>query len=85
MGRAISSSFMNALTKGELSDVLKAVHDDTNLIMELRGNTVIIYYRGGALYSITEENSSYTVNYNPAYWGIRKKYDELVEKPSVYD
>ncbi|MCR4658543.1 MAG: hypothetical protein K5770_20280, partial [Lachnospiraceae bacterium] len=85
MGRAISDKFMNDLKSGGLSDLLEAVHNDTNLIMELRGNSVIIYYRGGALFTVNDSNGEYQVSYNPAYWEIRKKYDEMVEMPSISD
>jgi len=85
MGRAISDTFLDDLKKGCLKEVLSAVHNDTTLIMELRGNSVIIYYRGGALYTITESTDGYKVSYNPAYWDIVKKYPELTETPSIKD
>lgn len=86
MGRAVSEKFLNDLLEGELSSLLDVVHNDTTLIMELRGNCVVIYYRGGALFTIKENtDTGYTVSYNSAYWAIKKKYDELEEIPSITD
>ena len=85
MGRAISDSFYRDLKTGCLSDILKAVHNDTTLIMELRGKAVTIYYRGGALFTITEGTDGYSATYNSAYWKIKKKYPELTESPEIKD
>ena len=83
MGRAIDETFKTDLLNGKLAGLLEAVKNDNTLIMELRGNQVIIYYRGGALYTISFDNGKYTIAYNKAYWRKKKIYDELVEKPSI--
>lgn len=83
MGRAISETFKTDLLNGKLAGLLEAVKNDNTLIMELRGNQVIIYYRGGALYTISFDNGKYTIAYNKAYWRKKKLYDELVENPSI--
>lgn len=85
MGRALSENIYNDLMTGCLKEVLDTVHNDTTLIMELRGNSVIIYYRGGALFTIDERPKGYQVSYNSAYWEIKKKYPELSEQPSIRD
>lgn len=84
MGRAISEQFKKDLMEGCLKGLLEEVKNDNTLIMELRGTSVIIYYRGGALFTTTSTQSGgYTISYNPAYWRIKKKYEGLVENPSV--
>ena len=85
MKRAIGETFFNDLLQGQLSKVLNMVHNDTTLLMELRGNEVIIYYRGGVLFSIREFENEYKVTYNSDYWSINKKYSEISEIPSIDD
>lgn len=58
MNRHISKTFLDDLTKGKLSEVLKIIKQDDTLMLELRGNRVTIYYRGGRLLEIEEANSS---------------------------
>lgn len=83
MGRAISETFKTDLLNGKLAGLLEAVKNDNTLIMELRGKKIIIYYRGGALYTIFSSDGNYIISYNKAYWGKKKIYDELVENPSI--
>lgn len=83
MNRAISNPFFENLRSGNLAELLEAVHNDTSLVMELRGDRVIIYYRGGALFTVCESADGYQVSYNSAYWGIKKKYPDLSETPSI--
>ena len=83
MGRAISEQFLKDLKNGKLSELLELVHNDTTLIMELRGKSVAIYYRGGVLFNVTEGKNDYTVSFNSDYWSIYKKYDVLKENPTV--
>lgn len=84
MGRAISEQFKKDLMVGCLKGLLEEVKNDNTLIMELRGNFVVIYYRGGALFTIAStENGDYNISYNSAYWRIKKKYNEIVENPTI--
>lgn len=86
MGRAISENFRKDLLNGRLKGILDMVKDDNTLIMELRGNSVIIYYRGGALFTITSDNNdNYSVAFNSAYWQIKKIHGEINENPSIED
>jgi len=55
MARSISENFIKELKDGILKPVLDYIHHDYTLDMELRGNEVTIYYRGGKLFSIKEE------------------------------
>lgn len=54
MSRNISKAFLDDLTKGKLSEVLKIIKQDDTLMLELRGNRIITYYRGGKLLEIEE-------------------------------
>ena len=60
MSRFISQSFMDDLERGKLSKVLEIIRQDDTLMLELRGDRITIYYRGGKLLEIKEkEDSSY--------------------------
>ncbi|MCL2726931.1 MAG: hypothetical protein FWD56_00945, partial [Bacteroidales bacterium] len=55
MARKISNSFLDEFGKGKsLNPILEYVKSDDTLDMELRGEKVIIYYRGGKLLTINE-------------------------------
>ncbi|MGL6107172.1 hypothetical protein [Romboutsia sp.] len=58
MGRIISNSFIYDLKEGPLSKILKYVKADSTLQMELRKNSLNIYYRGGSLIKIKEQGSN---------------------------
>ena len=59
--RAISQSMMEALLSGELQPLLKIVQLDDTLCMELRGDSVSIYYRGGEILQVTERLEGYEI------------------------
>lgn len=72
MKRQISNTMKNALLEGGvLNPLLVAVQNDDTLDLELRGNTVNIYYRGGSLFRITEkyskDSSSYEIFFDINY------------------
>lgn len=46
---------MNDLITGSLSKILNYVHNDSTLDLELRGRSVILYYRGSKLLEIKEK------------------------------
>ena len=56
MGRTISDQFMNELTDGKLNHFLTAVQNDDTLMLDLRGQAVTVYYRGGKIFSIKEKS-----------------------------
>lgn len=47
--RQLSSSFLKMLLEGNYRPVLKMIKEDDTIDMEMRGDSVIIYYRGGKL------------------------------------
>ena len=59
--RKITKEMLDAFLHGELHPLLEAVKKDDTLDLELRGNSVNIYYRGGSLFKITEKKGNYTV------------------------
>ncbi len=88
MSRALRSEVFEDLYRGNLSNLLRMVHEDTTLNMELRGNGVAIYYRGGKLFETAKDNNgNYRIKYNSAYWhtygDYDKKHENLVESMTV--
>ena len=65
--RQISEEMLNAFLSGELSSLLEAVKKDDTLDLELRGDSVNIYYRGGSLFKITGINNVFSVSFDTNY------------------
>ena len=59
--RQISEKMLNAFLSGDLSPLLEAVKKDDTLDLELRGDSVNIYYRGGSIFKIEEINNSFSI------------------------
>ena len=57
MKRAVSNEFMNALQNGELQAVMDIINNDTSLDIELRGEKIVVYYKGLKVLSITEQRN----------------------------
>jgi len=55
MARKIDSAFLDELLTGHLNPVLQYVQLDDTLNLELRGDHITIYYRGGAILSIDDK------------------------------
>ncbi len=69
MSRALTKEFLNSFLEGELSGLLDLVKKDKTLDCELRGDEVIIYYKGLKLLAIKSKNrNTYT------YEGLDKEY-----------
>jgi hypothetical protein len=67
MTRAISDSFMNDLQEGKLAGLTRKIQNDDTLMLALRGNYVNVYYRGGSILRLTEQNSSYAAWFDKNY------------------
>ena len=65
--RQISEKMLNAFLSGELSSLLEAVKKDDSLDLELRGDSVNIYYRGGSIFKIEEINNSFLISFDTNY------------------
>lgn len=59
MGRAICQDFLKELTSGTLRELLTIIQRDDTLMLELRGKSITVYYRGGRLLEITESRGGY--------------------------
>lgn len=76
MARKIETTFLNEFKTGILNPLLSYVQNDDTLDMELRGNSVIIYYRGGKILTINE--SCEMVELDKQYLS-----GKIIEKPSL--
>ena len=65
--RQLEENLFTALKEGELLPLLEAVKKDDTLDLELRGNAVNIYYRGGSLFKITEKKGDFIIYFNKKY------------------
>lgn len=45
--RQLSPSFVNELLSGKYQHILALVQQDDTLDLEMRGESIIVYYRGG--------------------------------------
>ena len=59
MARAISNNFFNDLNNGSLSKIREIILKDDTLMLDLRGKSIMVYYRGGKLLEIKENGKSY--------------------------
>lgn len=60
--RQISNSFVKQLQKGKYYPVLKLVKEDDTIDMEMRGESIIVYYRGGKLFELFEDGTMNTLD-----------------------
>lgn len=81
--RQISDEFMNDLLKGCLNPLLKEVQEDDTLDLELRGNAINIYYRGGSLYKIEQTKCNYKITFNTKY--LKYSNVSLTESPTIQE
>ena len=78
MARKIEESFFYELKTGTLKPLLEYVQNDDTLDMELRGNSVMIYYRGGKILEIKDKSYKFS--------GLNRKYlldKKNIESPSL--
>ena len=77
MARKISEKFLQELKEGRFSPVLQAVQDDDTLDLELRGECIIIYYRGGKILTLKEDGMLMALDAN------YQKFKEVDVTPSL--
>lgn len=68
--RSISVEFQKELKTGSLSKLLKYVLKDDTLCLELRGDFINIYYRGGRLFKI---DNKFNLTFDTKYENIENK------------
>lgn len=66
MAHKINPEFLNELLSGILSPLLQYIQSDDTLNLELRGDRVIIYYRGGALLTVKQYSFKF-ISLSPKY------------------
>ena len=67
--RKLSDVFLNDLKEGgRLFPLTEAVKSDPSLCLELRGNYVNVYYRGGNLMRVAQAGTDYTVFFDRNYF-----------------
>lgn len=69
--RSLNQEFVADLKDGILAPLRRAVISDSSLCMELRGNYVNIYYRGGNLMRITQLPKGYKFFFDPKYFSSK--------------
>lgn len=79
MEKIISNNFIRDLQEGVLKNILKYVKSDTTLAMEIRKDCINIYYRGGSLLKIKEENNLYNGYFDKNYIKSENSQSVIVE------
>ena len=65
--RQLKPDFLGALKEGDLFPLLKSVRDDSSLCLELRGNYINVYYRGGNLMEVKHGRSGTRFRFDKKY------------------
>jgi len=78
--RRLSSTFLNDLKDGFLRELLKEVHNDETLSLEIRDDYLNIYYRGGSILRLTKEERGYSTDFDDKYCCDKKDEQEFVQK-----
>ena len=69
--RKLSEQFLCDLESGMLKPLTRAVKSDHTLCLELRGNYINVYYRGGSLLKVEVSGSDgYSVQFDENYGGV---------------
>ena len=68
--RALKPEFLADLKEGVLAPLTEMVKSDTSLCLELRGNSINIYYRGGSLMKVKSSRSvgTYSISFDKSYF-----------------
>lgn len=69
--RSLNNDFLSALREGCLAQLTEMVRSDTTLCLELRGDYVNVYYRGGNLLEVRQRRHSpaeYSVQFDTNYF-----------------
>ena len=82
MVRRLDEYFVKELLCGQLKDCLIYVRDDDTLDMEIRENSINIYYRGGNVLKVKKNGNSYQYGFDDNYLpsnstGIKNRLHEL--------
>jgi hypothetical protein len=81
MGQSLPHSFFEDLKVGRLKWLTERVNRDPTLCLELRGNSINIYYRGGNLLEVKQKTSSTETSYSPKFDKKYLRYGNDVDIP----
>ena len=88
--RSLGDSFMSALKDGCLAELAATVRFDTSLCLELRGDYLNVYYRGGNLMEVRKGGQSaaeHSVFFDPNYFAAGEEIalpDRIVRQPDDF-
>ena len=74
--RSLGDSFLSALKDGCLAELTATVRSDATLCLELRGDYINVYYRGGNLMELRKSGQSageYAVSFDTNYFRRRRR------------
>jgi hypothetical protein len=66
--RSLNDKFLKDLLAGELKELLSVVKKDSTIDLQFRGNSVDIYYRGGKILHLIQNNKEYTFQIDESYF-----------------
>ena len=67
--RSLDNRFINDLKNGMLSDLLERVIKDSTIDLQMRGDSIDIYYRGGVILHLVQKTDAYNATINKKYFG----------------
>jgi hypothetical protein len=67
--RSLNNSFMKDLKNGILSSLLERVIKDSTIDLQMRGDSIDIYYRGGVILHLVQNVNKYKATINKKYFG----------------
>ena len=76
--RSLGNDFLSSLLGGCLAELTEMVRSDTTLDLELRGDSVNVYYRGGSLLRVRQSTGSsdeYSIEFDTNYFANGKEFD----------
>ena len=76
--RTLDESFLSALKDGCLADLTATVRSDATLCLELRGDRVNVYYRGGSLMELRQgrqPEGEYSVSFDTNYFAAGEEIE----------
>lgn len=92
MAHQISNAFLNELKNKSLSGLLRYIQLDDTLNLELRGDRITIYYRGGALLTIKENSynflsldAKYHIGFSPTIPNINNFEEYIPQAKHIID
>lgn len=89
--RSLADDFLSSLRGGCLTELTEMVRSDTTLDLELRGDSVNVYYRGASLLAVRQRPRSsdeYSIEFDTNYFANGAEFDlpyHTVRQPEELD